>query len=371
MNPHPLAGLFPLMTGAAFEELRASIAEHGLREPIVLHEGMVLDGRNRLRACEETGTPPRFRELDGVDPLAFVLDANLHRRHLDESQRAMVAARVATLPRGANQHTENSACSQGKAANMLSVSADSIQFARKVIDRATPELVAAVDDGTVKVSQAAQLADAEPDYQKAILDKVAEGLPVLEARRQVKNESLKTTPWPSGKFRVFYFDPPWRYGSDLARAMPGSTSALDHYPTMTIAELCALPVASLAMNDAVLFMWVPSPILEECFEVIRAWGFAYKQLIVWDKVEHNFGSYVSSRCELLLICTRGSCTPEGNTLIDNVVSIKSGVHSQKPDEFREIIDSMYPHGPRIELFARQRHEGWHVWGNEVVTTPSS
>jgi len=107
LDPHPLAALFPLMTGAAFEDLRASIASNGLREPIVLHEGMVLDGRNRLRACEETGTPPRFRELDGADPLAFVLDANLHRRHLSESQRAAVGAEMANITRGdfaGNQH---------------------------------------------------------------------------------------------------------------------------------------------------------------------------------------------------------------------------------------------------------------------------
>jgi len=87
---------------------------------------------------------------------------------------------------------------------------------------------------------------------------------------------------------------------------------------------------------------------------------------VWDKVGNNYGNYVSSRWEMLLICTRGSCTPDGDTRLDNVVSIeKSAVHSQKPERFREIIDELYPHGPRIELFARQRHEGWDVWGNEV------
>ena len=103
--------------------------------------------------------------------------------------------------------------------------------------------------------------------------------------------------------------------------------------------------------------------------VPKAWGFTYKQLIVWDKVDHMVGHYVSSRCELLLICTRGSCLPDGGTLLDNVVPVvsieKSSVHSQKPERFREIIDELYPYGPRIELFARQRHEGWDVWGNEV------
>jgi N6-adenosine-specific RNA methylase IME4 len=111
------------------------------------------------------------------------------------------------------------------------------------------------------------------------------------------------------------------------------------------------------------------PLLAESFDVVRAWGFSYKTAVVWDKVVHHFGHYVSSRCELLLICTRGSCQPDVRTLIDNVVSIeKSAVHSEKPERFREIIDELYPHGPRIELFARQRHEGWDVWGNEVEST---
>ena len=296
---HPLAALFPLMEGRAFADLRADIAAHGLLEPIVTYEGKVLDGRNRLRACVETDTTPVFREWKGKDPLAFVLSANLQRRHLDESQRAMVAAKLATLPRGANQHTEISACSQGKAGALLSVSSDSIQFARKVIDSATPELITAVEQGDVKVSQAAKLVDTAPAFQRALLQKVAAGLPIMEARRQLKQESLKATDaWPESKYRVIYADPPWRYGNDLARSMSGSTAAEDHYPCMSIAELCELPVTDLAADDgAVMFLWTPLPLLAECFEVVRHGDLATKRAIIWDKVAHNFGHYVSSRCD--------------------------------------------------------------------------
>jgi N6-adenosine-specific RNA methylase IME4 len=315
-----------------------------------------------------------FREWNGPDPLAFVLDANLHRRHLDESQRAMVAARVATLPRGANQHTAIAACSQGKAGDLLNVSPDSIQRARKVIDDGTPELVAACDQGAIKVSAAAHLSDKDPAYQRAVLAKVREGASPIEARKLLKQEEVKTMTFPEGQYRVLYADPGWHYRDGLAKGLLGSVADA-HYSTRTIEELCALTengrhVSDLAMDDAVMFMWVTAPLLEECFPVIRAWGFTYKQLIVWDKVAHHYGHYVSSRCELLLICTRGSCQPDISTLIDNVVSIeKSAVHSQKPERFREIIDELYPHGPRIELFARQRHEGWDVWGNEVDGEP--
>ena len=92
---HPAAALFPLMKGPEFGLLVEDIDEHGLREPVVMHQGLVLDGRNRLRACEIAGKEPRFVEWDGVgSPLAFVLSRNLHRRHLSESQRAMIAARA-------------------------------------------------------------------------------------------------------------------------------------------------------------------------------------------------------------------------------------------------------------------------------------
>jgi len=135
---------------------------------------------------------------------------------------------------------------------------------------------------------------------------------------------------------------------------------------MSIEELCALPIAKLAQDDAVLFLWVTSPMLEDSFEVIKAWGFKYKTSFVWDKVKHNFGHYNSVRHEFLLVCTRGSCTPDTLKLYDSVQTIeRSSEHSEKPEEFRSIIDTLYPDGERIELFARDEVDGWNSWGNEA------
>ena len=174
---------------------------------------------------------------------------------------------------------------------------------------------------------------------------------------------------PEGEYRVIYADPPWKYGDE--RGGLGSTKsnygpAEHHYPTMSIKELCELDVGGLAHDDAVLFLWVPSPLLQNAFPVIKAWGFSYKSSFVWDKVSHNFGNYNSVRHEFLLICTRGSCLPDSDKLKDSVVSIeKSRKHSEKPELFRELIDEMYSGGPRIELFARTEIEGWDAWGDEV------
>ena len=125
-------------------------------------------------------------------------------------------------------------------------------------------------------------------------------------------------------------------------------------------------LGSILEDDAVLFLWVTSPFLESCFKVIKAWGFKYKTSFVWDKVKHNFGHYNSVRHEFLLVCTRGSCTPNVQKLFDSVQVIeRNGRHSEKPEEFREIIDTLYPHGKRLEMFARTRVEGWDAWGMDI------
>lgn len=167
---------------------------------------------------------------------------------------------------------------------------------------------------------------------------------------------------PSGKYRVVYADPPWQYSDKL---IEGYGAAEHHYPTMSIQELCDMPLPEIE-KDAVLFLWVTSPILEECFEIIKAWRFEYKASFVWNKEKHNYGHYNSVRHELLLICTRGSCLPEVPKLYDSVITIeRTERHSAKPEKFREIIDELYPNGKRIELFARTKVKGWESWGNEL------
>lgn len=167
-----------------------------------------------------------------------------------------------------------------------------------------------------------------------------------------------------GKYRIIYADPPWTYGN---MRFDGATMPDDHYPVMTIDELCELPIKEAAENDAVLFLWVTSPILEDAFRVIKAWGFEYKTSFVWDKVKHNMGHYNSVRHEFLLVCTRGSCQPDVMKLFDSVVTVERGKHSEKPEAFREIIDHLYIHGNRIELFATKQTEGWVAYGNDIST----
>lgn len=166
---------------------------------------------------------------------------------------------------------------------------------------------------------------------------------------------------PDGKYRVIYADPPWKYGNTMPDEFGEQA---DHYHLLTVDEISALPIKYMAQDNAVLFLWVTSPILEESFQVVSAWGFKYKSSFVWDKVKHVMGHYNSVRHEVLLVCVRGSCQPDVKKLFDSVYSEERTEHSRKPEHFRQIIDTIYPNGKRIELFARKRADGWDVWGND-------
>lgn len=138
------------------------------------HERQVLDGRNRYRACMEIGIEPMTRPWDGKgDPLDFVVSKNLHRRHLDESQRAMVADKIATLKKGRPEENASidafNSITQSQAAEMMNVSRKSVQRARVVRERGVPELAAAVESGNVSLSAAAAVAYMPEEEQREIV----------------------------------------------------------------------------------------------------------------------------------------------------------------------------------------------------------
>lgn len=183
---HPAAELFPLMSKSELAALAEDIRTNGQQEAIVYFKGQVLDGRNRLLACAIAGKKPDTCEIDddhSFDPIAYVLSANLHRRHLNESQRSLVAARMKKLlepdaknrqreggksagrsrPKqvSANLHQPNGKASD-QAATLLNVGSSSVAHASTVLDKGSPELIAAVESGEVAVSKAAKVAKTTP-----------------------------------------------------------------------------------------------------------------------------------------------------------------------------------------------------------------
>lgn len=173
-KPHPLADLFPMMDDDAFLDLAQDIEKHGQREPIIIYENKILDGRNRYKACQMLGFSPRFKEYNGNDALGFVISLNLKRRHLTESQRSMVAANLANLSDGQRKvvrsaNLPTSPVSQPEAAKMLNVSERSVRTAKQVQKSGVPELVKAVEEGSVSVSAAAVIAKETPEVQRYVV----------------------------------------------------------------------------------------------------------------------------------------------------------------------------------------------------------
>jgi N6-adenosine-specific RNA methylase IME4 len=375
---HPLANVFPLIEGAEFDELVADIKANGLNQCIELYEGKILDGRNRYRACLAAGVEPLAVQYRGDDPVGYVISANLRRRHLDESQRAMVAAKLATLKLGDNQHSEGLPI--GRGSELLNVGERTVARAREVQEFGAPELVDAVERGAVSVSAAADIATQPIEEQREI---VARGERAIlraaqdirarkaEIRRAERIERLaatcnQNTPFPSDRrYAVLCADPPWHF--EVYNEESGvERAAGNYYPTMSLDEICALPVLSLAAPDAILFMWTTAPHLQESFQVLAAWGFEYKTNAVWVKDKIGLGYFVRNQHELLLVATRGDMpSPSPANRPPSVISAPRREHSRKPDEAYALIEAMYPALPKLELFARQRRPGWDVWGNET------
>lgn len=165
-----------------------------------------------------------------------------------------------------------------------------------------------------------------------------------------------------GPFNVIYADPPWRYEYSIST----SREIENQYPTMTLEDICSLPVASISADDSVLFLWATSPKLVEAINVIEAWGFTYRTCMVWIKDKIGMGYYARQQHELLLIAARGNLpTPEPANRPPSVLYGERNTHSYKPEETYEVIEKMYPEFNKVELFCRNPREGWFSWGNQV------
>jgi N6-adenosine-specific RNA methylase IME4 len=188
------------------------------------------------------------------------------------------------------------------------------------------------------------------------------------ARRAAKESALaaKILALPNKRYGVIVADPPWRF-EPYSRETGMDRAADNHYPTQGLEAIKALDVASIAARDCVLFLWTTAPMLEQAFEVIKAWGFTYKSNLVWVKDRQATGYWARGQHEHLLIATRGSIpAPAPGTQASSIITAAKRGHSVKPDEALAIIEGYFPNVPKIELHRRgPARLGWDAWGDEV------
>ena len=171
------------------------------------------------------------------------------------------------------------------------------------------------------------------------------------------------------KYNIIYADPPWSYKD---KALAGNRGACCKYPVMNLADICNLPIKDISAEDCVLFLWVTMPKLNECFELIKKWGFEFKTCaFTWikqnkksDSLFWGMGRWTRANAEICLLATKGKPKRVASN-VHSVVMSKIEEHSKKPSEVRSRIVDLLGNLPRIELFARQHADGWDCWGNEV------
>jgi len=173
------------------------------------------------------------------------------------------------------------------------------------------------------------------------------------------------------KFSTILADPPWQFTNRTGKMAP-EHKRLNRYPTMSLRDICEIPVAMAAQTPAHLYLWVPNALLPDGLEVMKAWGFTYKSNIIWHKVRKDggpdgrgVGFYFRNTTEVVLFGTRGSMRTlaPGRRQVNIIKSMKQE-HSRKPDALYDLIESCSP-GPFLELFARGTRKGWAGWGNQA------
>jgi N6-adenosine-specific RNA methylase IME4 len=209
------------------------------------------------------------------------------------------------------------------------------------------------------------VAPLKPEQQEKYLSKaVKEKLSVRELREVIREDKHKLLPkaeLPKGEFDVIYADPPWEY----EHCATNSRKIENQYPTMTLDAIKEMKIPSA--KNSVLFLWATAPKVEEAIGVLNSWGFVYRTCAVWDKEVIGMGYWFRNQHEILLVGCKGNYSPpEQSDRVSSVYKEKRGEHSKKPEHYYSLIESFFPNGKYLELFARKKHnDKWNVYGNQL------
>jgi ParB/RepB/Spo0J family partition protein len=382
------------------DSLAESIAERGLLQPIIVRPRgatnyWLVAGRHRLEAVRKCGHN-RIRAviLNGLDADAALLaeiDENLVRADLSPAERALHVARRKELYEKIHPQTKKGAApGAGRGKKRRSQESQDETFvsdmAKKVgkgrstvardVTRANKVVVLADIVGTAldEGEEIDALAKLPQDEQRKLAARVKSGERVtakhvakkLQREARVRDLAVATEVASQALgekvYSVIYADPPWKF--EVHAESGEDKNACNHYPVMPTEKIKVLPIP--AAEDAVLFLWATVPMLPQTLDVMSAWGFTYKSLIVWDKGREGTGYWIRNRVEILLIGTRGAVpAPAPGEQPPQVIEAPRGRHSEKPVVFAEYIERLFPNVPKLEMFARKARPGWDVWGNEV------
>ncbi len=333
--------------------LAESINEVGLLHPIVVTpKGLLIAGQRRLEACRLLSwaeVPVTVIDLD--EAARGEAHENFVRKDLLPSEIVALKRAIEPLERRSARRRQGKRTEACHSATVAGCSGDARdKIARYLgVGRTTIERAEAV-------VEAAEQEPEEYGYLVEQMDrsgKVAGAYRRLEVLKQARQLEASSPELPDGPFQVIVADPPWRYetGNDLP------------YPTMSIEDIKALPVESIAADDATLWLWTTNAHLRVAFEVVEAWGFEYKTMLTWVKDRMGTGEWLRGQTEHCLLAARGKPVFLHGQHTTALQAARRE-HSRKPDEFYALVEATCP-GNRVELFCRQHREGWEVHGNNT------
>ena len=367
--------LIPALTKEEYKQLEANILSEGIRDSLLVWNGILIDGHNRYEIATKYGLSYDVQEMEFADRAEaerWIILNQFGRRNLSAYDRSVLALKLKPIVtakaiekererKTTFQKSEKSSLPKinttKEIAKAAGVSHDTIAKVEKIQAKATPEIKKAVKSGEMSINQAYQATRREEkkaEVKKRIDDYAKVQTGVIDIKKAEK------------KYNIIYADPPWRYWES------GNKNQSEHYSTMTIEDICNLPIKDIAADDSVLFLWVTYPILDSAFKVIESWGFKYSTAaFVWVKKNKTAdtpffgcGAWTRANSELCLLATRGSVQRLDAT-ISQVIESPIEEHSKKPDVVRELIERLVGKLPRVELFCRHPADGWDVWGNEA------
>jgi len=379
------------LSSEEYDKLEASILSEGIRDPLVIWQGILLDGYHRYKIAQEHGLEYKTVEVELPDRDAakeWILVNQLGRRNLTEQEASYYRGKLYSARKqhqyihpksvGKNFPRFSTADELGKQYGVTGRTVKNDEQFSKAVDKVADEIGAearnAILSGQAKVpkesvEQLIEIKQKAPEFIEPIL---SGEMPISKAMREINRENKisniiekaaeSRTLDEIGIYSVIYADPPWSYDHPIS----DSRRIENQYPTMSIDEICALDVPSISADDAILFLWVTTPMLEKGFRVLNAWGFEYRTSMVWVKPSIGMGQWVRQRHELLLIGVKGNIpTPRDGDKPDSVIEAPRLEHSKKPEIVYEIIEKMYPELPKVELFSRNKRNGWETWGFEA------
>lgn len=365
IEAHKFADIFPMIEGESFENLKKDIQDNGLQQTIILFEGKILDGRNRFRACKELGIEPRFEEYKGSKPLEFVISGNLHRRHLTESQKAVIAQDIMPiLEEEAKKRQRNPFSTDGnkwfstgnkgvvekvpqgksavQASKLFQVNEKYIREVKKLKEQGKEDIIEQLRAGTKNLSEVKK----EQRLEK-----------IQKQRAELQKEVLEK---PKGNYDIIVIDPPWNYGTD-ENYNPKSFRGTTPYPTMSLEEIKEIELPT--KDDCILWLWTTNKFLLEMKPLLEEWDFELKSILTWDKEHIGTGRWLRSQTEHCILAVKGKPF-FNNTKWSTLIKEKRTEHSAKPEIFYKMVEEICV-GRKLDYFARKKREGWDVYGDEV------